>query len=118
MEIGEKYLQSYFSVRDLDKELNAGYALAIDKGGNEYLDVSGKGALYDTVKRGAGTFTLKKADVEDFYEVNDVTDGDQKIYAIVKTMSLYSTNVPYEDTKWVLCGFVTEDSVYGLGESV
>ena len=118
VEIGEKYLQSYFSVRDLDKELNAGYALAIDKGGNKYLDVSGKGALYDTVKRGDGTFVLENADGEDFYEVSDVSVGKQKIYAIVKTMSLYSTNVPYEDTNWVLCGFVTEDSVYGLGRSV
>ncbi len=118
VEIGEKYLQSYFSVRDLDRQLNAGYALAIDKGGNKYLDVSGKGALYDTVKRGDGTFTLANAEGEDFYEVSGATVGKQKIYAVVKPMSLYSTNVPYEDTNWVLCGFVTEDSVYGLGKSV
>lgn len=30
------------------------------------------------------------------------------------TVELYSRNVPYEDTQWALCGFVTEDSVYGL----
>lgn len=32
----------------------------------------------------------------------------------MSNLELYSRNVPYEDTQWALCGFVTEDSVYGL----
>ena len=40
--------------------------------------------------------------------------GKQKIYGLVSNLELYSRNVPYEDTQWALCGFVTEDSVYGL----
>ena len=31
---------------------------------------------------------------------------------------MYSSNVPYEDTNWVLCGFVTENSIFELGETV
>ena len=46
------------------------------------------------------------------------TVGKQGIYAIVKPLSLYSNNVPYEDTNWYLCGLVTEKSIYGLGNSV
>ena len=40
--------------------------------------------------------------------------GKQQIYGLVSNLELYSRNVPYEDTQWALCGFVTEDSVYGL----
>ena len=40
--------------------------------------------------------------------------GKQKIYGLVSNLELYSRNVPYEDTQWALCGFVAEDSVYGL----
>ena len=32
----------------------------------------------------------------------------------MSNLELYSRNVPYEDTQWALCGFVAEDSVYGL----
>ena len=118
VEIGEKYLQSYFTVKDLDKNLQAGYALAIDTGDHTYRDVSGKGMLYDIAVRDGETFSLTEVEGEDFYEVSGATVGKQKIYAMVKPMNLYSTNVPYEDTNWVLCGFVTENSVYGLGRAM
>ena len=50
--------------------------------------------------------------------MKDAFVGTQRIYAITKPLKLYSNNVPYEDTKWTLCGFVTEDSIYGLGNQV
>ena len=41
--------------------------------------------------------------------------GDQDVYAVVSGMKLYNRNVPYGNTDWVLCGFVSESSVCGLG---
>lgn len=44
--------------------------------------------------------------------------GDQDVYAVVSGMKLYNRNVPYGNTDWVLCGFVSESSVFGLGNQL
>ena len=118
VEIAVSYLNSYFSVKDLDSALNAGYALMIEHDDNEYERITGKGALYDAVSREDDLLTLTKQAKSELYQVKGAQIGKQDIYAIIEPLDLYSNNVPYEDTKWVLCGFVTEDSVYGMGESV
>lgn len=119
VEISLSYLYDYFNVADLDQNQNAGYALMIDQGDGSYRSVLGKGALYDAVKRGASgevQFTKNKSDA--LYKVDDASVGKQGIYAIAQPLDIYSNNVPYENTGWTLCGFVTENSVYGLGNSV
>lgn len=118
IEIAISYLNSYFEVRDLDNELNAGYALIIDEGEDRYETVTGKGVLYDAVSSGKEKLDLQKTSDSELYQVTDANIGEQKIYAIIKPLSLYGNNVPYEDTNWMLCGFVTEDSIYGLGNTV
>lgn len=118
VEVGIQYLQSYLTVNDLDKDMNAGYVLAIETADNQYMGLTGKGALYETVMREGKTFSLTDSKNKTLQEVNGVRIGKQRIYAITKPISIYSTNVPYTDTKWVLCGLVTENSVYGLGRSV
>ena len=118
VEIGIDYLNSYFSVSDLDDSLNAGYALMIGEDNGQYEVMAGKGALYDAVSREKKTLKLTQENNSELYEVQGAKVGRQGICAIVRTMDLYSNNVPYEDTKWVLCGFITENSVYGLGERV
>ena len=118
IEIEINYLTSYFPVKDLDADLNAGFALVIDHGNGSYEGLLGEGALYDTVSRESNSFSLKESGHDNFYEVENVTIGKQKIYALLQPLNLYSRNVPYEDTQWALCGFVSEDSVFGLVSSV
>ena len=115
-EISVSYLKNYyFSARDLDKNQNAGYAVAIDCGDGSYEGIVGTGILYDSVKRENERFSLAETDHTGLYRVKDSEVGSQNIYAVVSPMELYENQVPYENKNWVLCGFVTEDSVYGLG---
>ena len=118
VEIGVKYLNNYFSVNELDDSLNAGYALVIQQENGSYKVLAGKGALYDAASRGKKNLKLMKTKKSELCEVKGAKVGKQGIYAIAKSMDLYSNNVPYNDTKWEVCGFVTENSVYGLGERV
>ena len=108
----------YFNVKDLDNSLNAGYALMEDQGAGQYKMILGKGAVYDVAARTGETLKLKESNKTQLYQVAGATVGKQNVYAIVKPLSLYSNNVPYEDTNWCLCGLVTEKSIYGLGNSV
>ena len=114
VEIAVSELSQYFAVKDLDADLNAGFALAIEQEDGSYEGIAGEGALYDSVSRGGSNFVLEEPEQGDLQLVQDATVGKQKIYGIVSNLSLYSRNVPYENTQWALCGFVTEDSVYGL----
>lgn len=118
VEIAVDYLSKYFPVQDLDSDLNAGFALAVDKGDGTYEGLAGDGALYDAALRSGNTFSLSEPTQGDLCQVEDATIGKQNIYAITKTLDLYSRNVPYEDTQWVLCGFVAEESIYGLVSDV
>ena len=118
VEIGTSYLSSYFSVKDLDADLNAGYALLVHNMNGEYQTIVGRGALYDAVSRSRTAFKFEPQQEADFYKVDGAKVGDQAIYAIIKPIVLYSTNVPYDDTEWILCGLVTENSIYGLGRSI
>lgn len=116
VEISMDLLDDYFSVRDLDNSMNAGYALLIDHGNGEYEALTGKGALYDAAVRGRDGLTLtSEGTSSSFYRVEGAKVGNQGIYAIPMKLDIYSNHVPYSDTKWVLCGFVSENSVYGLG---
>ena len=118
VEISISYLNSYFTVKDLDASQNAGYALLVDQGDDTYDVIVGKGSLYEAASRQEKTIRLSQKSKSELYKVNGAKVGKQGIYAIVKPLSLYSNNVPYEDTNWVLCGLVTENSVYGLGNQV
>lgn len=118
VEIATSYVSNYFSVKDLDNTLNAGYALMINKGDNQYESIIGKGSLYDTVARSKGTLTFTPQNGSELCKVENAKIGKQDIYVLTKQLSLYSNNVPYDDTNWELCGFVTGNSVYALGEGL
>ena len=117
-EVSENYLLKYFSVQELDTSLNAGYALMVQGEDGSYEPITGKGTLYNTVSRSGKQIQLLHKKKDDLYKVMDVTAVKQDIYAVIKPLSLYSNNVPYDDTQWVMCGFVTEDSIYGFGKNV
>lgn len=112
IEVGVNDLTKFFPVKDLDSDLNAGFALVVDHG--NYEGIAGEGALYDAVSRDGSDFVLEEPVQENLRLVQGAAIGKQQIYGLVSNLELYSRNVPYEDTQWALCGFVTEDSVYGL----
>lgn len=114
IEVGVNDLTKYFPVKDLDSDLNAGFALVVDHGDGNYEGIAGEGALYDAVSRDGSDFVLEEPVQENLRLVQGAAIGKQQIYGLVSNLELYSRNVPYEDTQWALCGFVTEDSVYGL----
>lgn len=114
IEVGVNDLTKFFQVKDLDSDLNAGFALVVDHGNGNYEGIAGEGALYDVVSRDGSDFVLEEPVQENLRLVQGAAIGKQQIYGLVSNLELYSRNVPYEDTQWALCGFVTEDSVYGL----
>lgn len=114
IEVGVNDLTKFFQVKDLDSDLNAGFALVVDHGNGNYEGIAGEGALYDAVSRDGSDFVLEEPVQENLRLVQGAAIGKQQIYGFVSNLELYSRNVPYEDTQWALCGFVTEDSVYGL----
>ena len=114
IEVGVNDLTKFFQVKDLDSDLNAGFALVVDHGNGNYEGIAGEGALYDAVSRDGSDFVLEESVQENLRLVRGAAIGKQQIYGLVSNLELYSRNVPYEDTQWALCGFVTEDSVYGL----
>lgn len=114
IEVGVNDLTKFFPVKDLDSDLNAGFAHVVDHGNGNYEGIAGEGALYDAVSRDGSDFVLEEPVQENLRLVQGAAIGKQQIYGLVSNLELYSRNVPYEDTQWALCGFVTEDSVYGL----
>ncbi len=116
VEVSTSYLTgSYFSVRDLDSALRAGYALAVRQDDGTYRCLTGVGTLYDSVSRLGDSFTLEDTSTGSLKLVEGAKIGDQGIYCVVEPLDLYSNNVPFEDQNWVVCGFVTQQSVFGLG---
>ena len=118
VEISVNYLSSYFSVQDLDSKLNAGYVLMLEQEDGSYRTVVGKGALYDAVSRNGSVLHFTPQKEDGLYLVDGAKVGNQQIYAVMQPLELYGNNVPYDDSKWVLCGLVAEDSIYGFGRSI
>ncbi len=108
-------MKSYLSVQDLDAKQNAGYVLAAKQEDGGYQRITGKGVLYEALGRETDAFRLEETGHRDLYRVKDARVGNQAIFAAVTPLELYEYQVPYDNTDWVLLGFVTEDSVFGLG---
>ena len=119
IEVSVSYLvNSYLSVRDLDADLNAGYALAVRQSDGTYRAIAGTGALYNAVARTGDDFTLEGTSLDPLTRVADCKVGDQGIYCVTVPLTLYSNNVPFDNKDWALCGFVAEDSIFSLGNEL
>lgn len=118
IEISTSSLSSYMPVGDLNGDLNAGYALVIRTDDNKYEKVQGYGTLCDSVLEPGGRGIMTPAFGEQLYKVKDAKAGEQDIYAIIKPLELYDNIVPYDNTSWALCGFITEESIYGTENSI
>lgn len=118
VEVSTAHLNEYFPIRDLDENLNAGYILAVKQKDASYHSMTGKGSLYSAIVSKGKDMRLSRQEISGLYQVDDVEIGSQKIYAVIQPLKIYSNNVPYENTEWVLCGLVTEDSIFGLGRKL
>ena len=118
IEISVPYLvNSYFVLQDLSLDLNAGYCLAIRREDGTYQEIASKGALSDAAGRD-GVFRLKETKYRSLYQVEDAAVGTQAVYAVYSPLKLYSSNVPFANKDWVLCGFVPQSAIFGLGDQL
>ena len=117
IEVSVTNIEEYMDVRGLDANMNAGYVLAKKKDDNTYQSVAGKGILYENAARQGETFQVSRQSLRGLYQVDDVTVGEQNVYAVTSPLELYGNNVPYADTQWELCALVTENYIFETARS-
>ena len=117
-ELSTSYILGQATVKDLDKNLNAGCMLAIDIGDGTYTSISGIGVLYDTVTQNGDTFKTETTKNKGLNRVVGSKVGEQNIYCIAEPLSIYSNNVPYDNTAWTVIGLVSENSIYEMGNQL
>ncbi|MCI9072682.1 MAG: response regulator [Lachnospiraceae bacterium] len=116
VEISCRSLYDYFPVAELNKNQQAGYMLAIQE--ERCVPLTGKGILYDLVRSSGDSFELEEMAYDNLSLVRDVRLNGQKVYAVACPLKLYSNNVPYENTHWVLLGLNTEEELFGLSRQL
>ena len=114
VEISSRSLYDYFPVAELNDSQQSGYLLAVRNGDGSYRPLVGKGMLYEQVRSAGSEFFLRETDYPDLCRMEELTLNNQGIYAVLCPLRLYSTNVPYEDTEWVLVGLDTEEDLFGM----
>ncbi|MCI8270664.1 MAG: response regulator [Lachnospiraceae bacterium] len=114
VEISSKILNDYFPVAELNDSQQSGYMLAVKKENDCYTPLVGKGVLYNLVRSMTEGFVLKETGYDNLSLVQDVDLSGQGIYAVECPLNLYSNNVPYDNTEWVLLGLDTEEDLFGM----
>lgn len=119
VEVSCDYLaKRFFSVDELDRDKEAGFALAFEEADGSLTLELGRGALSDAAGRAGDTLTLDATSHDGLFKVRGAAVGTQDVYAVTSPLSLYSSRVPYEHTKWSLVGFVTRDSIFHAGNQL
>lgn len=110
IEVSLDFLNTYFNLEELNANDNTGYAVAIRGKENGYTLISGKGALYQLMKEEEVSF--KSSQYKGFYELK--MSSGMRLCAVSSSLHLYGSNVPYEDTDWILVGLNSRKNVFGL----
>ena len=118
VEISSRNLYDYFPVAELNESQQSGYMLAVRESEDSYIPLVGKGVLYDRIRAMNGRFVLEETDYGNLSLVQDARLDGQGIYAVVCPLKIYSNNVPYEYTDWVLLGLNTEDELFGMSRQL
>ncbi|MCM1188644.1 MAG: ATP-binding protein [bacterium] len=118
VEISCRSLYDYFPVAELNDAQQSGYMLAVRQSDGSYLPLVGKGVLYYQVRSSKDRFFLRETAYDSLSLVEDVTLSKQGVYAVVSPLNMYSNNVPYEDTEWVLLGLNTEEDLFGMSRQL
>lgn len=118
LEISSRMLYDYFPVSELNESQQSGYMLAVKNTEGGYIPLVGKGVLYNVIRSAKDTFRLRETRYGNLTRVEDVTLERQDIYAVICPLKLYSNNVPYENTEWVLLGLDTEEDLFGMSREL
>lgn len=118
VEISESNLHDYFPVEELNALSQSGYMLALAKSDSNYIPLTGRGLLYNMVCSTGDSFSLKQTDYDVLLQVQDIRMEGQKLFAVACPLKLYSNNVPYEDTRWLLLGLNTEEELFGMSRQL
>ena len=118
VEISLRRLGTYFPAAELNEDQQSGYMLAVRGGGGSYTPITGKGTLSDLVCASGESFALRDTRYEGLVLVEDVAFDKGGVYAVACPLRLYSGNVPYEDTDWVLLGLDTEEDLFGMSRQL
>ncbi len=114
VEISAKVLRSYLPAEELNHASQSGYLLAVKEADGSYIPLFGDGLLWNTVHSAGDTFSLEDTAYSTLWKVRSVKQGGGGIYAVVCPLKLYSNNVPYTHTDWVLLGLDTEEDLFGM----
>ena len=117
VEISCKNLYSYFPVAELNKDQQSGYMLAVRRD-DGYVPLAGKGILYSLACSQGEQFQLEQTGYSGLSRVREVRMNGQGVYAVASPLRLYSNNVPYDDTEWVLLGLDTEEDLFGMSRQL
>ena len=118
VEIACNRINDYFPVAELNESQQSGYMLAVRTGDHIYKPLVGKGVLYNLVRGQESGFTLKETRYDNLSLLKDVDLSGQGVYGVVCPLNLYSNNVPYENTEWVLFGLDTEEDLFGMSRQL
>lgn len=118
VEISSRILYDYFPVSELNDSQQSGYMLAVRGEDGGYTPLVGKGILYEQIRPLKDGFELEETDYGGLCRARDAKWNGQGIYAVVYPLNLYSNNVPYENTDWVLLGLDTEDDLFGMSRQL
>ena len=118
IEISGRYLNDYFPIEELNGSQQSGYMLAVKDEGDQYIPLVGKGILYYQVCSVGSAFALKETGYNNLSQVQDARLDRQGIYAAACPLKLYSNNVPYHHTEWVLLGLNTENELFGMSRQL
>ena len=118
VEISCRALHDYFPVAELNESKQSGYMLAVEREDGSYKPLVGKGMLYDLILSGRDAFSLRETGYEGLWVAEDVKMDRQGVFAVACPLKLYSNNVPYDDTRWVLLGLDTEEDLFGMSRQL
>lgn len=118
VEISSRSLYDYFPVAELNDAQQSGYMLALRREDGSFRPMVGKGVLYSQVCGPEDGFRLEETGYDGLFRVRDAAFNGQGIFAVVCPLELYSNNVPYEDTEWVLLGLDVEEDLFGMSRQL
>ena len=118
IEISSRMLYDYFPVTELNHSQQSGYMLAVRQHDGSYALLVGKGVLYNLIRSMKKNFILRETDYDNLSLVQDISMNKEGVYAVVCPLKLYSNNVPYDNTEWVLLGLNTEEDLFGMSRQL
>ncbi len=118
VEISSRRLCDYFPVAELNDSQQSGYMLAVRQADGSYVPLVGKGVLYDLLCSTRDTLILQDTDYENLSLIQNARLNKQRVYAVTCPLKLYSNNVPYENTEWVLLSLKTEEDLFGMSQQL